>query len=269
MTDRGNEESHQLPAEEPVNVSVAPTNAVGEEPAKEPFWDFKASHWVTALLTFGIFVVGVIQLCIYFRQTTILTKQADISAGQTEIMAAELRPWIKISDIKIVGPLTFGPTGDASVRIKINAVNVGKSVAFNVWPFAYLYVFVDGKPSHRIPANNGGVCDSKSMPESALDVAGDAVFPDETAPSDRTYSPHIEQGEVHAADAAKQSPGGVIPFFVIACVDYRAAEHHYKTGVTFMIGETGLKGMGIIPANGKTIPAESLYLIRVPGAFAS
>ncbi len=232
-----------------------------EAARKERFFDLKVSHCVEIILTLALVGIGCLQYTVYARQAVIMQTQVDI-------MDAELRPWIKTPEIKIEGPFTFGPTGDASVRIKINSRNVGKSVAFNVWPVAYLYVFVEGKPSQQIPTDSVGVCDPKNMPESALDVAGDAVFPDETLPSDRTYAPHIDQSEILAADAAKQNPGGAVLFFVIACVDYRVAKRHYKTGVTFMVGEVGSKSLGIIPANGKSIPAERLYLNRVPSGFA-
>jgi hypothetical protein len=195
-------------------------------------------------------------------------EQVTALGRQLTLMEFEQRPWIKISDIKIVRPFVFGSVGDASVSIKIEGINVGKSVAFNVWPIAHLYVFADGKPSHTVPSNSDGACDP-NVPERTLSVVGDSIFPNETIPSsDRTYALHIDQSEILAADATKRDPDGAILFFVIACVDYRVSEKHYKTGVTFMIGEVGSKSMGIIPANGKTISTESLHLIRVPSAFA-
>jgi hypothetical protein len=47
--------------------------------ASEPFFDFKASHWVEIFLTVALFFVGVAQLFVYKRQATIMETQNKIS----------------------------------------------------------------------------------------------------------------------------------------------------------------------------------------------
>jgi hypothetical protein len=77
----------------------------------EPWWDFKASHWVTAFLTGALVFVGILQYSVYSRQ-----------AG---IMEADQRASIVI---------TAGHVGDhgSTMYCPITVSNMGKTVARHI-----------------------------------------------------------------------------------------------------------------------------------------
>lgn len=56
---------------EPIsNPSPASTPMQGDKSVDDRFWDFKASHYVTAALTLALLFVAVVQAGIYNRQAT-------------------------------------------------------------------------------------------------------------------------------------------------------------------------------------------------------
>ena len=57
------------PVPPPPLVTVPPQR---ETAAKEPFWDYKASHFVTAALTVALILVAALQLWTYRRQADIM-----------------------------------------------------------------------------------------------------------------------------------------------------------------------------------------------------
>jgi hypothetical protein len=73
MTNLGGEEPRQHAREEPPER---------QRPARERFWDFKASHWVEVVLTLALVVVGALQYSVYNRQARIMETQTDISGRQ-------------------------------------------------------------------------------------------------------------------------------------------------------------------------------------------
>lgn len=58
--------------------------------ATEPWFDFKASHWVEAALTAALLTVGGLQLGVYSRQTAIMAKQTEISERQLKDLSDQL-----------------------------------------------------------------------------------------------------------------------------------------------------------------------------------
>ena len=82
--------------------------------ATEPFFDFRASHWVEVALTIALLCVGASQLYVYWRQAGIMKTQADIAARQNEITIATNRAIINfrpMADTQGVG------TDDYSFRL--------------------------------------------------------------------------------------------------------------------------------------------------------
>jgi hypothetical protein len=113
MTETGSEDNQQPPEE--------PKKCMPQPRALEPFWDFKASHWVTACLTAAIALVSLFQLYIYKRQATIMQQQTDISVAQFNLADAKERPWIDLQSIEPIGPLIFdgdGPHLTLSYKLK-------------------------------------------------------------------------------------------------------------------------------------------------------
>lgn len=64
--------------------------------ATEPFWDFRASHWVEVALTAALLGVGLSQLYVYWRQAGIMKTQANTA----ELMASLQRAFITVSELK-------------------------------------------------------------------------------------------------------------------------------------------------------------------------
>ena len=77
--------------------------------ASEPFFDFRASHWVEIILTAAIVVVGLLQFGVYTRQAKIMKDQAtlagiqaDISNRQSEITALSQRAFVSAKELRVV-----------------------------------------------------------------------------------------------------------------------------------------------------------------------
>jgi hypothetical protein len=84
--------------EEPqAHCDTKPSNCQGRT---ERFWDFKASHWVTAFLTAALVWVGFQQVCIYRRQAKIMETQANISAQQEADGRVSQRPFVYLSGLQ-------------------------------------------------------------------------------------------------------------------------------------------------------------------------
>lgn len=67
------------------------------------FWDFKASHWITALLTAALVFVGVLQYCVY--------------SSQAGIMDSQTRPWVGLNYV-IIDPIKADERLSMTARIK-------------------------------------------------------------------------------------------------------------------------------------------------------
>jgi hypothetical protein len=142
----------------------------------------------------------------------------------------------------------------------IEAINVGKSVALNVYPSADMYVFTGGKYSHAVPTITGETYHPDTMPLKALYAAGEAIFPNELI--NQRHAISIERKEIDAANDKV--------IFVVVCIDYRVGDTHYKTGVHYSINERTPEGwrFGIVPSEAKLIELENLRLDRIPNSFA-
>lgn len=216
--------------------------------------------WVIALFTAVTTVVGFAQWRALHHTDERIGQQVEAMGRALTLMESDQRPWIKISDVKLVTPVTFNASG-GSAAISIEAINVGKSVALNVYPSADMYVFTGGKYSHAVPTITGETCHPDTMPLKALSAAGESIFPNE--PINWSHAISIERKEI---DAAKDKV-----FFVVVCIDYRVGDTHYKTGVHYSINERTPEGwrFGIIgPTEGKIIELENLRLDRIPNSFA-
>jgi len=174
MTIAGNHEpQEQAPAAQPQG---------SREPPREPFWDFKASHWVTASLTIALVFVGVSQFCVYRRQAEIMSRQAEIMVQQTGIQDVQRRisevverPWIAIETISLTTSLTF-KNGIGEIDIIFGLKNTGHIPATNVLSKGSFFV------RSLVPTELGKVwsnCDDFRKIPLELRWSGIAIFPDQ------------------------------------------------------------------------------------------
>jgi hypothetical protein len=66
-----------------------------------PFWDFKASHWVQVCLTLALVGVGIAQFCVYNRQASIMSTQANISKQSNDIGVSVQRAFVVVNGLEI------------------------------------------------------------------------------------------------------------------------------------------------------------------------
>jgi hypothetical protein len=92
----------------------------------ERFWDFKASHWVTAGLTGALVWVGCLQVGIY-------RKQADIMNNQIIEMQSEQRAWVSLTKDSGMERLSINTANDLRSTIKTTLQNTGKNPAVSVF----------------------------------------------------------------------------------------------------------------------------------------
>lgn len=118
------ESSGEVPSEHP---PAEPTDGVGERPSHDPWWDFKASHWVTAGLTLALVFVGVSQTCIYIRQAGIMDRQATIAETQNRIVMEGERAFIFVKEVPWAA--TRGENGDVRWNLLISWENNGTTQA--------------------------------------------------------------------------------------------------------------------------------------------
>lgn len=127
--------------------------------------------WVIALFTAVTTVVGFAQWRALHHTDERIGQQVEAMGRVLTLMESDQRPWIKISDVKLVTPVTFKASG-GSAAISIEAINVGKSVALNVYPppiCTYLQVeniLMPYRPSLVRPAIRI-LCHLKSSPQRA------------------------------------------------------------------------------------------------------
>lgn len=135
------ESSGGEPANEPPNNATAgngnrpinePQPSAGNGNADRLWFDFKASHWLTAALTIVLIGIGGLQTCIYKQEAKIMGQQATISQRQLDIMAAEQRPWISVEDAGIIVPLRGNADG-INFNLLLSLKNNGHSPAIHVW----------------------------------------------------------------------------------------------------------------------------------------
>jgi hypothetical protein len=80
--------------------------------ATDRFYGLRLSDWFTIALTAALVAVGVLQLCIYFRQADIMDKQAHISATANKQNAAVNIAFVNPKEINFLGPSTGITSGN-------------------------------------------------------------------------------------------------------------------------------------------------------------
>jgi hypothetical protein len=202
VTDSGGEQPHEHPNPEPAND-------VREINASESFWDLKASHWTTAVLTGGLLVVGVFQVCIYFRQATIMENQAAIAAAQTKIAIADERPWIRW---KITSFDDFIETDkNVSFGFSFRLPNSGKSPASHVGHFEHLVLA--GSQDYELKSE----C---KMAQTNMNKMAPTIFPNEDANYDFRSSFGAETESLIVKDGPMAGMGFVVPE-ILGCIAYK------------------------------------------------
>jgi hypothetical protein len=92
------------------------------------------SFKVTAELFLGFVIAGatVINVCVAYRQWSVMVQNNGISSGQLESMTADQRAWIYPASIKIIGPLIFNQEG-AEITIVTTIKNTGRLPALQAF----------------------------------------------------------------------------------------------------------------------------------------
>ena len=178
----------------------------------ERFWDFRASHWVTAFLTLALVGIGISQVCIYKRQT-------EIFYSQRKLMEAGERPWVSIDTGQLTG---FGFQDD-----------IGAYAAFDLGVSA-----IGQTPAHRVRAL-GRLVTRENFTKPALQTRAVCDEAEKTALRDVTVFPSQKNITVRASaiwgkDFAKSSNAKSVNFVVLGCLAYTDSfdgSHH--TGFTF------------------------------------
>jgi hypothetical protein len=198
---------------------------------------------------------------------------------QLNLMETEQRPWMEITGIYPASDFIFNASG-AATSFDFKAINVGKTVALNVYPSFQLYVFINQKlprrVSDQVSSIAGETCQPDTMPISSLDIAGEAIFPTQEFPDKRKYVASIERSEIDAAfeEHKKDNSSGQFTMFVAVCVDYRIATARYKTGMHYALMEQAEPNKWqyltapITAAQSKTVRKGDWQLQRVPNGFA-
>lgn len=147
--------------------------------ATEPFFDFKASHWVEIALTVALLGVGGSQLYVYWRQAGIMKEQANISARQLDLMQIDERPWVTLQSTELRSSLTF-KDGNANLWLGYKLKNLGHSPAFDASFYAvavpvWINKAVGVIQPHLVPDPTLAVLDAdratKRMCEGAFEIA--------------------------------------------------------------------------------------------------
>jgi hypothetical protein len=91
-----------------------PQNSEQSKPPKR-YWEASPKpRWVEIATLIILVVVGPLQICIYWRQATIMQSQADIADKQVRISAATERANVIFEDIKVIS-IDTGPAASGKV----------------------------------------------------------------------------------------------------------------------------------------------------------
>jgi hypothetical protein len=138
-----------------------------------------------------------------------------------------------------------------------------------------IYVFINQtypkRTSDQVSSVRGETCQPDTFPLQSLFVAGEAVFPNEDFPRDRTYVASIDRNEIDAALKEHEGNASKFTIFAAICVDYRMGAVHYKTGIHYALQERTSSnewGYMVAPPQDKTVPLGNWGLQRVPNGFA-
>jgi hypothetical protein len=180
--------------------------AINTDQRPDPFWDLKASHWATVLLTCALVGVGIAQYRVYSRQAEIMNGQQEVMQNQLKEAQLEQRAWVSIAS-----PSIRGMSSDSNgIRIELAFAlkNSGRNPAVN--SFVSVEASADRRPDK---VWQSAVCGK------TVDDFGFGVFPGDQLETE--ISTYI--GEV--ANVVRRFPSGVelISPFVVACVVYKDA----------------------------------------------
>jgi hypothetical protein len=249
VTDASTEEPHGHPPEQP-------TNGTHERPAGEPFWDFKASHWATAILTAIIAIVGFLQFSVYTRQAKIMEVQTKIASRQVELMQTDTRPWV-YADLRSGGAIYRNQSGGLTIPIIFTLHNTGHLPALYVSPDIEGYLDgTDGKVgSQTARERQQKRCNSPLQQPAASDQIGVAVFPGQVVPFGINIGiteTEIDNVKRFVLDKTGKEDSFLGPWGT-GCIRYRSPNGEFhQTGAAFTIlmikpGQAGQFALPIDP----------------------
>jgi hypothetical protein len=224
------------------------------------FFNLKLSDVVIAIFT----IVLAVKTAGLFRETGGLRESTDKlwRAGEEQIEVARIaaqaakdsadiakaaflssdRPWLKIVDASVSGPLTFDPTTrEGRIEFKLAIKNVGRSPAVNVSMASEAVASITTLPNMQPDPMNLEVCKRLREPLFKWPL-GSIVFPDDTiirgmsipipANEIATYkSLLIEKGIKDPKMLVSISP------LILGCVDYQLPVDgsHHQTGFAYHV----------------------------------
>lgn len=210
-----------------------------ESPATETFWDFKASHFVTATLTFALFVVAAFQLCTYRRQADIMDKQADISNDQLAFQESVSRAWIR-ANVALGGPVIFTEWASdkfINLQLSFDVKNFGQVPAVNIRIMTAIDRADGTDREPRLKRLQESMCKSARDVADSDQIGGSVAFPSEPIT--------IKSGSGTGGLYRDGNPGALA---VVGCIDYTFANSkHGQTGFRKILGRVEGKIVGGIP----------------------
>jgi hypothetical protein len=246
------------PPTNPPPTNPPPTNPPhqGQRSNDGPFWDFKASHYVTAVLTAALIGVGVVQILVYNKQaammkaqnvistqqayidvaqTGISNRQLEITKSQTSLMAFQERPWIK-ANLVVDGDFVFQPGIGYFAPFHLNLTNIGHLPAFDVRSGVYPYT--PQKAGEDMIAVWRERCKATDKESEAVPTFGTVLFPEEKARSDRDTPARSVILSVEQVNNGLQfsSHGDRFDLRIMGCVIYTdSTGARYQTGINYSI----------------------------------
>jgi hypothetical protein len=251
--------------ETPAQNTSAEAPCVDQVQRRVPIWDFKATHYVTAALTIALLVVAALQLGTYRQQTDILDAQAKISAGQLFLNQAVQRPWLDITSISPVSPISLQWPSYFSIRLDIN--NTGQLPATNIWVEGEIHSYQPKDTIEDIVENGKKFCLNLKKNRSGPIVAeGRTIMPGGTTP--RTIGILVS-----SADIVKFNTPSIVnglrvtnQLNAFGCLDYVSPGDriHHQTPFEFEIDKLGPNGGFLALDPNQTAPPQSLNLGEHP-----
>jgi hypothetical protein len=215
------EKDDETPANQPPALPTEHDPKQGPTPT-ERFWDFKASHSSTAILTCGILIVS-------FGQYTVYRRQAAIMATQTHISNIQGRPWIKVVPT-IAGPLRFSDWNhsksiDVPVHFGLN--NYGPSPAVAVRIRARLVRHPGNPKRSELSGPQEETCNEIRRADPEANGTVDIV---PSQPAEESIEQELGLGGIYKTDEP-------ILFAVVGCAVYTFAEtERGETGFRMVLG---------------------------------
>jgi hypothetical protein len=222
----------------------------------------------TAILAFG----GIIQLKFLNRAERISATAAKAAQDSADVARQTLitsnRPWITISHLMAVSPLTWDEKG-ARLTVNWKIKNVGKSPAFDLSGEAD--GFIANSKRYATGTELENFCKHLREKQIARAEAGqhqEVLFPDEEISQGFGLLFPREQLEGTMKVGDKQFINPVI----LVCIDYRSpiTNARHATGLAFMIVKPGSEpNVVLAPVADETLNPNQFGLVRSPfGSFA-